>query len=211
MADVFEPRDELDEPRLRLLDLIAETPELDWLLLTKRPELAGSGSTGATTSSTSTSPLPNVWLGTSVENQRFTWRADALRETPAAVRFISAEPLLGSLIEGPDRASASPRSHAALEGQRAPARMPLDLDEIDWLIVGGESGPTRARCRSAVGTRATRRGRRARHRVLLQAVGRPDVEGRREGPRRPRVVRLPRPRTETSSPRELGGTRTITA
>lgn len=61
-------------------------------------------------------PLPNVWLGTSIESDRYTWRADHLRATPAAVRFISAEPLLGPLPS-------------------------LDLTGIDWLIVGGESGP----------------------------------------------------------------------
>jgi len=59
--------------------------------------------------------LPNVWLGTSIENDRWVGRADHLRETPAAVRFISAEPLLGPLPS-------------------------LDLTGIDWLIVGGESG-----------------------------------------------------------------------
>lgn len=61
-------------------------------------------------------PLPNVWLGTSIESDQYTWRANHLRETPAAVRFISAEPLLGPLPS-------------------------LDLTGIDWLIVGGESGP----------------------------------------------------------------------
>ena len=60
--------------------------------------------------------IRNVWLGTSIENDRYVGRADALRETPAAVRFISAEPLLGPLPS-------------------------LDLTGIDWLIVGGESGP----------------------------------------------------------------------
>lgn len=60
--------------------------------------------------------LPNVWLGTSIENDRWTSRADDLRATPATVRFISAEPLLGPLPS-------------------------LRLDNIDWLIVGGESGP----------------------------------------------------------------------
>jgi protein gp37 len=59
---------------------------------------------------------PNVWMGVSIENRRFVHRADFLREVPAAVRFISAEPLLGPL-----------------EG--------LDLSDIDWLIAGGESGP----------------------------------------------------------------------
>jgi protein gp37 len=57
----------------------------------------------------------NVWIGTSIENNRWVHRADFLREVPAVVRFVSAEPLLGPL----DR---------------------LDLDRIDWLIVGGESG-----------------------------------------------------------------------
>lgn len=58
----------------------------------------------------------NVWIGVSIENNRWVGRADALRSVPAAVRFISAEPLLGPL----DR---------------------LDLTGIDWLIAGGESGP----------------------------------------------------------------------
>jgi protein gp37 len=65
----------------------------------------------------------NVWLGVSIENSRFTWRADVLRKIPAAVRFISAEPLLGSLFESGNR------------------KRPLSLDEIHWLIAGGESGP----------------------------------------------------------------------
>lgn len=59
---------------------------------------------------------PNVWMGVSIENRRFVHRADLLRDVDAAVRFISAEPLLGGL-----------------EG--------LDLTGIDWLIAGGESGP----------------------------------------------------------------------
>lgn len=62
-------------------------------------------------------PWPdNVWMGVSIENRRFVHRADGLRQVPAAVRFISAEPLLGPL-----------------EGLR--------LNGIDWLIAGGESGP----------------------------------------------------------------------
>jgi protein gp37 len=75
-------------------------------------------------------PRPHIWLGVSIENARFTWRADALRQIPAAVRFISAEPLIGSLQ--PKRA-----------GERWPAvdgRRQLDLTAIDWLIAGGESG-----------------------------------------------------------------------
>lgn len=61
-------------------------------------------------------PLPHMWLGTSVENCRCLWRIDSLRETPAAVRFLSVEPLLEDLGE-------------------------IDLTGIHWVIVGGESGP----------------------------------------------------------------------
>lgn len=60
-------------------------------------------------------PLPNVWMGASIELDRYHPRADSLRETPAAVRFLSLEPLLGSLPS-------------------------LDLTGIDWAIIGGESG-----------------------------------------------------------------------
>jgi protein gp37 len=60
--------------------------------------------------------LPNVWLGVSIESDRYTFRASHLRQTPAAVRFLSLEPLLGPLPS-------------------------LNLDGIDWVIVGGESGP----------------------------------------------------------------------
>ena len=59
---------------------------------------------------------PNVWMGVTVENDRHVDRIDRLREVPAAVRFLSLEPLLGPLPE-------------------------LDLSNIDWVIVGGESGP----------------------------------------------------------------------
>lgn len=60
-------------------------------------------------------PLPNVWLGVSVENDRYTYRVHDLRDTPAAVRFVSCEPLLSPLPS-------------------------LDLAGIDWVIIGAESG-----------------------------------------------------------------------
>lgn len=62
-------------------------------------------------------PWPsNVWMGVSVESSAYRWRIDRLRETSAAIKFLSLEPLLGPLPE-------------------------LDLTDIDWAIVGGESGP----------------------------------------------------------------------
>lgn len=60
-------------------------------------------------------PLPNIWVGTSIESDEYCWRADYLRRTPAAVRFLSLEPLLGPLPN-------------------------LDLTGIHWVIAGGESG-----------------------------------------------------------------------
>jgi protein gp37 len=68
-------------------------------------------------------PWPHIWLGVTIENGRHTGRADLLRKVPAHVHFISAEPLLDSLF--------------ASDGKRTP----LDLDDIEWLIAGGESGP----------------------------------------------------------------------
>lgn len=81
-------------------------------------------------------PLPNVWMGVTIENRKFVGRADQLRATPAAIRFISAEPLLGPVIHthysDPDGA---PDMFA--DGSEDAA---LNLTDIDWLIVGGESG-----------------------------------------------------------------------
>jgi protein gp37 len=158
MADVFEERPELDEHRERLFDLITRTPYLDWQLLTKRPEFArdwlaalpndGWASRERTFLREFGGALPNVWLGVSIENARFTWRADVLREIPAAVHFISAEPLLGSLFDagtpcvcgGTTRSSRSGLAVCVECGARRGGRAPLDLTGIDWVIIGGESG-----------------------------------------------------------------------
>jgi protein gp37 len=64
---------------------------------------------------------PNLWLGVSIENDRYLHRADTLCTIPAAVRFISAEPLLGPL--------------------NGLTRLRLEYDRIGWVIAGGESGP----------------------------------------------------------------------
>lgn len=86
-------------------------------------------------------PLPNVWLGVSVEDQtRADERIPPLLDTPAAVRFISAEPLLGPLdLRHVDW--DGPREMDALN--RNPGRSFKDYAELDWVIVGGESGPDR--------------------------------------------------------------------
>ncbi|WP_326646621.1 phage Gp37/Gp68 family protein [Streptosporangium sp. NBC_01755] len=100
-------------------------------------------------------PLPNVWLGVSVEDQRWAdIRVPALLETPAAVRFLSCEPLLGPVdLWGPvDQYGGRPKLTYWLDGR--PGWGPEETTEtglvtqpltvgprIDWVIVGGESGP----------------------------------------------------------------------
>jgi protein gp37 len=116
MADVFEWRADLNEHRARLWRLIEQTPNLDWLLLTKRPQHI-----------LRMTPWEydwpeNVWIGTTVENQRFAeLRLPHLLTVPAQVRFLSCEPLLGPLDLQPWFSKG--------DGHR-----------IDWVIAGGESG-----------------------------------------------------------------------
>ena len=118
MADVFELRSDLDKWREKLWELIDETPWLDWLLLTKRPE-------NIEVKSPWTKDWPNnVWLGTTVEDQtRASERLPVLLQFPAKRRFLSCEPLLGPIDL---RAWTSNR--------------PKNLQPIDWVIAGGESG-----------------------------------------------------------------------
>jgi protein gp37 len=110
MSDLFHPL--LSKEFIgRVLKVIEQTPQHTYQVLTKRPARMAK-----VLSLFSSMPLPNLWLGTSIELDRFYWRADQLRETQAAIRFLSLEPLLGAL----------PR---------------LKLEGIGWVIVGGESGP----------------------------------------------------------------------
>lgn len=135
MSDLFHP-DVSTEFIVRVWTTMARTPHHTYQVLTKRPQRAkelvwriqelvevallraGEGSDWQTPEYPDIYEgwLPNVWLGTSIENDRYVWRADHLRATPAAVRFLSLEPLLGPLPS-------------------------LDLTGIGWVIVGGESGP----------------------------------------------------------------------
>ena len=150
LADVFEPRPDLVEPRRRLFQLIEGTRDLDWLLLTKRPEamlrLADeAGWSGAWPE--------NVWAGTTVENQEMAdERIPRLLEVPARIRFLSCEPLLG-----PVQLTCLPANLPILSGSdhddyfdalRGRGYDP-QLEElsngsyprISWVITGGESGP----------------------------------------------------------------------
>lgn len=125
LCDPFEDRPELVEPRARFFDLICRTPNLDWLVLTKRPEnalrLMVQAGLYATENPWLPSPQPNLWIGVSVEDQqRADERIPILNEIPTRVRFISFEPLLGPIETQPD-------PHNLYGG-------------IHWAIIGGESG-----------------------------------------------------------------------
>ena len=109
MSDLFHERVS-DEFILNVWEVMRDTPQHSYQILTKRPEripeMIGT-SIGDV--------LPNVWLGTSIENADVVHRIEHLRNAPAAIRFISFEPLIGSVGA-------------------------IDLAGIDWAIVGGESG-----------------------------------------------------------------------
>lgn len=94
----------------RVWEVMRVTPHHHYQILTKRPDRMAE-----VLHRIAPAALPNVWLGTSVEDHQVVDRLDHLRQVPAAIRFISFEPLIGSVGE-------------------------IDLDGIDWAIVGGESG-----------------------------------------------------------------------
>lgn len=145
LADVGEGRDTMPEAswdavqgaRIRLSRTIMETADwLDWLLLTKRPENMPE--------LYSSEVLSRCWLGTSVEDQqRADERIPHLLRCPAAVRFLSAEPLLGKidlryLDSNPTRDCLSGWVAASDEYPEG-----ANTNRIEWVIAGAESGPHR--------------------------------------------------------------------
>lgn len=154
LADVF---DNQVPSRWRddLWHRIAQTPHLDWLLLTKRPQNIRKMLPGPAIGAPEWGGgWPNVWLGTTVENQ-----AEAERRIPhllaveATVRFLSCEPLLGPVDLRTDGLACLPCPNAADGLSMDPSTGAYECcqrcdftgigDEfgIDWVIVGGESGP----------------------------------------------------------------------
>lgn len=147
----------MDDVRARLFELIDATPNLDWLLLTKRPQNVLDFTLRCQTQwwyrSLTTMPA-NVWLGTSVEDQqRADERIPELLKVPAAVRFLSVEPLLGPVdlsrevyyCNACSRVGPSESGDCASCGD-VRTRERTYLDYIGWVIVGGESGPGARPC-----------------------------------------------------------------
>lgn len=150
MADVFEQNEALDPHRERLWRTIELTTSLDWLLLTKRPQNIRR----MVPPSWLENPRHNVWYGTTVENQHYAdQRIPILLDVPAAVRFLSMEPLLGPVnllndaqIVGNTLDAGTPsywltgRPGWGVSNPTTNTR-PLEIGgRIDWVITGGESG-----------------------------------------------------------------------
>ncbi len=145
MADVLEKLPQghpsyeaMGEARRRLYKLIELTPWLDWLLLTKRPENFGELVPNAWLRQCP----DNVWFGTTAEDeQNADTRVPWLLQIPARIRFLSCEPLLGAIDlrylqpDGLVEVDCLAGTHGIIRphGGRNP--------KVDWVIVGGESGP----------------------------------------------------------------------
>lgn len=129
MADVFEDRRDLDGPRSALFDLIEQTPALTWQLLTKRPE----NITRLAPESWRQAWPRNAWALTTVENQeQAEKRIPELLRVPSIIHGISAEPLLGRMQLKPEWIELEPQAFG--NGVKT-------FPRVDWVIVGGESGP----------------------------------------------------------------------
>jgi protein gp37 len=151
LADVFD-NEVSREWRADLFTLIANTPNLDWLLLTKRignaqPMIAEAmRDQGDADSEFAGWPWPNVWLGATIVSQAEADRdIPKLLNVPAAKRFLSMEPLLGPVdltridINGDFEIYPLRGTTECVNDEGEPAQ---DFPAIDWVIVGGESGPS---------------------------------------------------------------------
>ncbi len=141
LCDWLEDRPELDAPLARLLLTIHATPHLQWLLLTKRPELFATRMVAALHADEQAgalavqwahgSPMPQAAVGASVENQAVVQRVYDLMKIPAGLRFLSCEPMLGAL---------DLRDFLASQCGPCAGTGRVNLG-IHWVIAGGESGP----------------------------------------------------------------------
>lgn len=150
LADVFEDHPEVGPWRNDLFSLIRDTPNLTWMLLTKRPEVAARWFEWHCDQ-----PPPNVWMGTTVEDQqRAAERIPHLLRIPARVRFLSCEPVLGPLELAPWLGYSEMWDRwigpCGCDEKRDPwtrcdecesnGWVPPPCRGLQWVIAGGESG-----------------------------------------------------------------------
>lgn len=128
LSDFFEDRPDLIEPRARAFDIIEATPGIDWLILTKRIEMAQ----WLTPRRWADGWPKNIWIGTSTEDQATAdQRIPYLLALPAAVRWLSVEPQLGPINIGLLGTIPKEITEGAYQ---------LVAERLNWVIVGGESG-----------------------------------------------------------------------
>lgn len=161
--------------------IMAATPQHTYQILTKRASRLAPVLAKVHAELGLTDPLPNVWLGVSVENQKYAdLRIPALLAAPAAVRFLSCEPLLGPV-------DLFPGDHAGHESDYDGDLICLDCSTdqehvswravnrtalgIDWLIVGGESGPGARPMDLAWARQLVEQGRDAGAAVFVKQLG----------------------------------------
>lgn len=148
----------------RFLHLVYKTPYLDWLLLTKRPENWDRRLLEAAQELSDHSPAAshwialwrrgqaprNVWFGVSVEDQPRTSRIKHAIRIPAAVRWVSAEPLIAPVdftnVYFDDTKATENVLNNRVSEFAAKTLGPTPLNRIDWIVVGGESGPKARGC-----------------------------------------------------------------
>lgn len=136
LSDFCHPAEEIGDMQMDAFDVMRERDDLTWLILTKRPDGLETMMQRAVFCGVDWPP-PNWWLGVTVESNNQRWRIDELLAVPAAVHFVSCEPLLGPLDLRPvllssyDKAAHDPQM-TGRENRN---------DKLDWVIVGGESGP----------------------------------------------------------------------
>ncbi len=152
MSDLFH-EDVPDDFLLKVWRIMDECPQHTFLVLTKRPERMasfvgkrlwrkrwGELAVCKVDSRVCGVMLPNVWLGVTVELPKYLWRVEELLKVPAAVRFVSLEPMLGAIELGP----YLPLVPTTLWPKLSESEAQHWLSErawLDWIIVGGESGP----------------------------------------------------------------------
>lgn len=146
LSDVFEDRAEWIQPRIRLWRTIQTTPNLDWLLLTKRVENAEQMAFEAAYAADAPTWPRNLWLGTTAGSLKRKSEIDHLRRTSCKTKFLSVEPLLEDLGY-------------------------IDLTGIAWTIIGGESGDNARPCAVQWIRNVKRDGRRYGSAVFVKQLG----------------------------------------
>lgn len=148
MSDLFH-EDVPGEFIVKILNTIEKNPQHIFQVLTKRPERMRDFFWGESGAGSDVPPIPNLWLGVSIEDQKSADdRIGYLEDTPAAIRFLSCEPLLGPVdlsyyldLVYHELSDAWVKNQVFIIGDGIVDGPPVRGTVINWIILGGESGP----------------------------------------------------------------------